>query len=267
VQPKQWSVEDTSFEQQIRSNIQQMQASIRRVTDQLDSSRVASCAGDTSDKSLEMSQDLAQKTEQLFREWTVHLAGETSVRHKKKFSYEKLQKAFQEEVARLKDTGRRVICQRQQAAKIEARAASSTQHLPLGDDQRDEELSLLSPPELGEMEVVSDELLFQNRVATERAEGIRRIQSQVTEVNQMFRDLASIVSEQGHQFETIEQHAEETSSNTQLAVKEVKKMSDRQRSQSERLCCMLMTSMLVLCFLVVSHLPHLRDVRSSGGLR
>ena len=58
--------------------------------------------------------------------------------------------------------------------------------------------------------------------------------SQVMEVNQMFRDLACIVTEQGAQFETIEQQALNSSANTKQAVKELKKAAERQRSQRER---------------------------------
>lgn len=262
-QPKTWSVEGSSFEQQIRANIEGMQENVRLASEQIDRARkvcLSKRVGDSFDKSLERSQELAQETEQLFRDWTVHLAGEPTVRHKKKFSYEKLQKAFQDEVGRLKDAGRRAISVRQEALKnsqaLEAMCGDQGSSL-----SEDEEHCLLAPSAISE--VVGEGVTIHNRIAVEREEGIKRIQSQVTEVNQMFRDLASIVSEQGQQFDTIEQQAEAASSSTKLAVKELKKTSDKHRSHFERLCCMLLMAMLVLCFVLVSNMPHLR----SGGQR
>jgi len=262
--PTQWCTEGSSFEQQIRANIQDMQENVRLASEQLDRCRKSCLSkriGDSFDKALDRSQDLAQETEQLFRDWTVHLAGEPTVRHKKKFSFEKLQKAFQDEVGRLKDTGRRAISVRQAALK--SGSGSSMECLAVCGDQgssmSDEEHCLLAPSSSSEAATIGDDVALQSRMTMERAEGIKRIQSQVTEVNQMFRDLASIVSDQGQQFDTIEQQAESASSNTKSATKELKKTSDKQRSHFERLCCMLVLSMLVLCFVLVSNMPHLRS--------
>merc|ERR1712232_236155 len=66
--------------------------------------------------------------------------------------------------------------------------------------------------------------------------------------------LASIVTEQGQQFETIENCAESASVNTSEATKEVKKALDRQRSQREHLCCLLIASMVILSFVVFPHM-------------
>lgn len=265
--------EDSSFEQQIRANIQEMQESVRLVKEQLDRSRnsyVSKRMGDSFNESLDRGRELAQETEQLFRDWTVHLAGEPTARHKKKFSYEKLQKAFREEVQRLKDAGRRAIAVRQEALSAEGRYSGdiSVECHGMCEDQgssvSDEEHALLASSDISEVATVGEDVAIQNRIATERAEGIRRVQSQVADVNQMFRDLASIVNEQGQQFVTIETQAEVSSTNTKLATKELKKTADRQRSQYERLCCMLVSAMLVLCFVVVSHMPqHLQHLPSS----
>ncbi|CAE8602208.1 unnamed protein product [Polarella glacialis] len=61
------------------------------------------------------------------------------------------------------------------------------------------------------------DVTIRNRIAQEREEGIRRIQSQVHEVNQIFRDLASIVQEQGHDLETVAGTTQSASSNTKQA--------------------------------------------------
>lgn len=248
-----------------------MQDNVRLATEQLERCRKSCLSkriGDSVDKALEQGHDLTEVTEQLFRDWTVHLAGEPSVRFKSKFVYEKLHKALQDEAGRLKAVGRRTIAARQEALK--AGPGSSMECLPMCEDQGssidDEEHCLLAPTSSSQVATIGDEVAIESRIAIERAEGIKRIQSQVTEVNQMFRDLASIASDQGQQLETIEQQTESAASNAKIATKELKKTYKRQRSHFEKLCCMLVLSMLVLCFVLVSNMPHLRSF-SSGKLK
>lgn len=255
-QPKQRKDEDSSFERHIKANIQEMQESVRLASEQLGRSQrtgLSKRMGESLDKSLERSRDLAQETEQLFRDWTVHLAGEPTERHRKKFSYDKLEKVFRDSVTELKDAGRQAIAAHQEALNAEGRRSGSgpVECRSMVEADGDEEAGLLDDS----AEPQTQDLAIENRIAHEREEGIRRIQSQVSEVNQIFRDLASIVTEQGQQFETIEDQAESSATNTKATVKELKKTADRQRSQRERLFCMLAAAILVLCFVL---LPHLR---------
>jgi hypothetical protein len=262
---KQWCVEDSSFEQQIRTNIQELQKHIRQARDQLQRApgvRIDKEMTDSFKTSLERGHALEQETEQLFRDWTVHLAGEPTARYKKKFSYEKLQKAFREEIDHFKEA----------ALKIEGRYSSVivTQCHSVREDRvhsshedqscslNEEEHCLLAAEENHDVVVCNVDIA--NRIAVEREEGIKRIQSQVTDVNQIFRDLASIVVEQGQQFDTIERQAASASSNTEQVVREIKKTGDRQRSRADSLCCMMVSSVLVLSIVAYSsiqHMPHL----------
>jgi syntaxin 7 len=249
-----------------------MQENVRLANEHLDRCQRMSFSkrlGDSLEQSLDRSQTLAQEAEQLFRDWTVHLAGEPTARHKKKFSYDKLQKAFRDEVDRLKDVSRRAIAIRQASLKAEGRPslATSIECLAMceGQGSSDEEHCLLAPSASSEVATIDEDVALQNRISVEREEGIKRIQSQVKDVNQMFRDLASIVSDQGQQLETIEHQAESASSNTAQAVKELKKTSKRQRGQFERLCCMLLVAMLVLCFFIMQAMPHLQQSASSSA--
>merc|ERR1712217_368379 len=73
-------------------------------------------------------------------------------------------------------------------------------------------------------------------------------------MGQIFRDLASIVQDQGVQFESIENQAESSSANTKQAVTELKKAVDRQKGARERLCCMLAVAIVVLYFVILPHM-------------
>jgi len=264
---------ETSFEQSIKANIQEMQDLLHRANEQLEQSQ-RSYRSKRSTESLDAFQDrgqeLSQETERLFRDWTVHLAGEPGERHRKKFSYEKLQRAFEQEVIRFKDVARKIVATRKEAVNNRQRAKGMTEFLPVCDEQSE---SLLCPQTDVEQglhdEVQCQDAVIRSRIAQEREEGIRRIQGQVHEVNQIFRDLASIVHEQGNDIESIEHSADSASRESKQAASELRKAADRQRGSRERLCCML-TAATVLLFLIV--LPHMHmsefrhfDTKSSAA--
>jgi len=257
-QPKQRRVdEDSTFEKEIRSHIQQMQESVRNTSEQLErmqrgfsSKRVK----DSMSKSLAQSRDLAQVTEHLFRDWTVHLAGEPTKRHRSKFSLEKLQKAFEEEVSQLKDLARRVSIAEQEIAE-RGPTADPVEFQPMCNDQgaHDEECGILDTAGDAWQQQQAQESMM-SRITEERQEGIRRIQTQVCEVNQIVRDLASIVTEQGSVLNTIEQQAEVAVNETQGATRELRKAADRHRSTRDQFMCLLAAALLVFVFIIMPHL-------------
>ncbi|CAK0813483.1 unnamed protein product [Prorocentrum cordatum] len=102
---------------------------------------------------------------------------------------------------------------------------------------------------------IVQEAALRSRIAQEREEGIRRIQGQVREVNHIFRDLASMVTDQGMQFETIEQQASSASMSTREAGEELKRAAERQKNARERLCWMVAGVALLLFLLVLPSLP------------
>lgn len=267
-QPKQRRDEDSPFERSIKANIQEMQESVRMASEQLERAQrsfLSKRMGEILDKYLEKSHELAQQTETLFRDWTLHLADEPSERHRKKFSFEKLQKTFEEEVAHLKDVARKVMAAQQETSGacnklgpskvLECHSVCEDQGVI--DAEIDEEQGLLNDqdsPQHANRMAMEEDTMMQGRIAQEREEGIRRIRNQVSEVNQIFRDLASLVGEQGQQLETIEQQAEVASCNSKQTVRELKKAVDRQRSSREQLCCLLTIAILVLCLVLVPHM-------------
>mmetsp|Transcript_41202 Transcript_41202/g.119104 ORF Transcript_41202/g.119104 Transcript_41202/m.119104 type:complete len:285 (+) Transcript_41202:53-907(+) len=262
-QPKQRRDEDSSFERNIKANIQEMQDSVRKASEKLEHAQrsfLSRRMGESLDNVLEQSRVISQETEQLFRDWTVHLAGEPTERHRKKFSYEKLQKAFEEEVMHLKEVARRAVTAQQEALGANSVNGSSAMECrsmcdEQGADIDDVEHGLLDDSDSGHqacrLTTYQEDTTIRNRMAQEREDGIRRIQSQVSEVNQIIKDLATIVQDQGQQMDSIENQAEHSSTSTKQAVQELKKAVDRQRGTREKLCCLLTAAVVVLCFVIL----------------
>lgn len=245
----------------IKTNIQEMQDEIRTANETLE--RAERCGlsrrmRDGVDRFVDRGRDLSQRTELHFREWTVHLAGEPMERHRKKPSYEKLQRAFEEEVMHLKA----VMSRASAVQETGVLGSRSSECQPMCGEQEpsidmgiEEDQGLLCNFESQQLHSAREEEAIQARIVAERDDGIRRIQSQTAEVNQMFRDLAAVVTEQGQKLESIDQQAESSSQITKETIQELKKTAKRQTNTRENLCYMLMGAILFLCVLI---LPHMR---------
>jgi hypothetical protein len=247
--------EDETFEKRIKASIEKMQGCRRTTQGALDrGSRglMSRRTSETLEVNIAKHCELAQQMEQAFRDWTIHLAGEPSERHRKKFSHEKLQRAFDEECRAMSVVAKRVQDLLAAAAPGTPGAAVECQN-PCDSESTgllgfDDMSDALDESETEGDFIRSNEqsLGLQNSMVLERDEGIKRIQHQVKEVNQIFRDLGQMVDDQGHHLETIESAAEATSQHISTAVVEAKKMGERQQGKSSWLCCILMVLFLIL---------------------
>jgi len=265
-QPKQRRDEDSPFERSIKANIQEMQDARNKAIDKINLAERSSCVtdlGDSIKKCLEHSRQLSQKTERVFREWTVHLAGEPAEKYRKRFSMEKLQRAFEGEMLQLKDMAQRTV-QLQRRSKNSSAASRTAAVTAIGEDF---EIGLLDDSADAESQNLSamHETVWA-RLSSEREAGIRKIQTQVSEVNQIFRDLASIVSDQGQHLGSIESQAEAASAGTKQAVQELKKAVDRQRGLRQKVSCLLVAAGLFLCFVILPQMQVLQNHPGVNGL-
>lgn len=251
---RQWRDNKSEFELDITNNVQLMQEAVRRADDTLHkaSKSFLSKAMDASlAKELKTCEQLEQQTEQIFRDWTVHMAGEPHERHRKRFACDKLRKAFDEEVACLKDLARR---------------ANASRHLSAKHVECAEEFSLCEPSDIDGMPTdhttvpISDSFMdhhqdvkMESKIVFQRDEIIKHIQSQMVSVNQIFKDLASIVTEQGRQMETIEQHADESGANSKRAAEELQKAFQRQVSTGH-LWFVILAVTLFVCVAILMHM-------------
>eukprot|EP00242_Pyramimonas_sp_CCMP2087_P017557 CAMPEP_0198206552 /NCGR_PEP_ID=MMETSP1445-20131203/10097_1 /TAXON_ID=36898 /ORGANISM="Pyramimonas sp., Strain CCMP2087" /LENGTH=267 /DNA_ID=CAMNT_0043879297 /DNA_START=421 /DNA_END=1224 /DNA_ORIENTATION=+ len=84
----------------------------------------------------------------------------------------------------------------------------------------------------------------------DRNQGITEIQSQITEVNEIFQDLHVLVSEQGHVFDDIEKHITRTSSKTKEASVQLKQADDSSKKSRNRVCYFALFLVFVLAVLI-----------------
>lgn len=77
---------------------------------------------------------------------------------------------------------------------------------------------------------------FNDAVIADRETGIKQIEQTITEVNEIFTDLANLVHEQGFMIDNIESNIESTVHNTAEGVVQLRKASEHQKSARNKMC-------------------------------
>ncbi|OAL47054.1 SNARE domain-containing protein [Pyrenochaeta sp. DS3sAY3a] len=97
-----------------------------------------------------------------------------------------------------------------------------------------------------------DEVDFQESLIIERESEIRNIEQSVGELNELFRDVAHMVTEQGAQLDIIEGHVEETHDASRGAHINLKQASNYQKSARSKACILLLILAIVLVIIVLA---------------
>jgi t-SNARE complex subunit (syntaxin) len=86
----------------------------------------------------------------------------------------------------------------------------------------------------------------------ERESEIRNIEQSVGELNELFRDVAHIVREQGTNLDTIEVNVQNTVQDTRQADLELRAADRHQRNARGKACCLLVIMAVVVTIIVLA---------------
>lgn len=93
---------------------------------------------------------------------------------------------------------------------------------------------------------------FQESLIIEREAEIRNIEQGVTELNELFRDVAHIVSEQGEQLDTIANNVENTRDDTRGADVELRSAARYQKQARGKMCCLLLILAVIMTVIILA---------------
>jgi hypothetical protein len=111
-----------------------------------------------------------------------------------------------------------------------------------------QQLQQLDEPRLAQQ----DEVDFQENLIIEREDEIRQIEQSVGELNELFRDVAHIVREQGDVLDTIDVNVENTLADTRGADVELRSASRYQKAARNKACCLLLVLAIVLVIVILA---------------
>jgi len=117
--------------------------------------------------------------------------------------------------------------------------------------QVDETQALLDQQKKQQYLLVDNQREFNDMMIRQRDEGIRDIEAALSDVNDIFRDLATLVVEQGTLIDNIESNIEQANTKVIKGVQELKVASNEQRKARTKMCCIALIIVLVAAAAVV----------------
>ncbi|KIW95356.1 uncharacterized protein Z519_03940 [Cladophialophora bantiana CBS 173.52] len=161
-----------------------------------------------------------------------------------RYTNQKLSREFASALSEFQVVQRRAI-ERERASKAALEEAQSGQS-PSGEGGQQRQL--LEEPRLAEQSEVD----FQENLIIEREGEIRQIEQSVGELNELFRDVAHLVRDQGDMIDAIDINVENTLTDTRGADTELRSASRYQKSARNKACCLLVILAVVLLIVVLA---------------
>ncbi|KAH3759153.1 syntaxin 7 [Pelomyxa schiedti] len=111
-----------------------------------------------------------------------------------------------------------------------------------------ENVSLMRQNQLQQIEQETD---LNARILQDRHDSIQQLEAKVIEVNEIFRDLASLVQEQGHMIDNIEVNIEHGLVHTEKGVSELQKAERSTTNSRKRMCFLLAVVGAIVLILIL----------------
>lgn len=96
------------------------------------------------------------------------------------------------------------------------------------------------------------EVDFQESLIVERESEIRNIEQSVGELNELFRDVAHMVHEQGQSLDIISDNVTSTRDDTRGADQELRVANRHQKNARSKMCCLLLILAIVLTVVILA---------------
>lgn len=118
-------------------------------------------------------------------------------------------------------------------------------------DKSPEQRALLVESRRQEVLLLDNEIAFNEAIIEEREQGIHEIQQQIGEVNEIFKDLAVLVHEQGTMIDDIGANIEGGQAATSQGKSQLAQAAKTQKSNSSLTCLLLVIFGIVILIVVV----------------
>ncbi|KAI3940519.1 hypothetical protein MKW98_024926 [Papaver atlanticum] len=178
----------------------------------------------------------------------------TEVSASKKIADAKLAKDF-ESVLKEFQKAQRLAAEREvQYAPFVPQSVPSSytpSELDRNSDKNPEQRTALIESRRQDVLLLDNEIVFNEAIIEEREQGIQEIQNQIGEVNEIFKDLAVLVHEQGAVIDDIGSHVETSHMATQQAKSQLAKAAKTQKSNSSLTCLLLVIFGVVLLIVII----------------
>lgn len=118
-------------------------------------------------------------------------------------------------------------------------------------DEDEEQASLIEAQRQQEYAQLSSDVEAQNSMIQYRDQAIRSLQRDMSEVHDMFKDLANLVSEQGHMVDDIESNVMQANDYVVDANKAVESANESQKKGRSKLCIIAVVITIIVALAVM----------------
>ncbi|EMC96942.1 hypothetical protein BAUCODRAFT_32688 [Baudoinia panamericana UAMH 10762] len=170
-----------------------------------------------------------------------------------KYTQGKLNQEFKASLTEFQNVQRQAL-EKQRASATAAKAALS-QEDGAGGASATTDVGQQTQQQLQEQQprlANQDEVDFQESLIIERENEIRNIEQSVGELNELFRDVAHMVHEQGGQLDIISENVTQTRDDTKNADQQLRTASRHQKSARGKMCCLLLILVVVLTIIILA---------------
>jgi len=172
--------------------------------------------------------------------------------HGKKLEHNKLSKDFQKVLVEFQKV-QRISAEKQREFVDRVRYDSARNDYSDEDASESGDRPLIDDSQRRmQLLVVDNELEYNESMIVQREEEIREIESGITELNEIFRDLGTMVHEQGSMLDSIENNVTSISMSTHAAAEELTTAAIHQRNARKKSCCLLLIAAVVAGIVVLA---------------
>lgn len=195
--------------------------------------------------------DTSQRTNQIVKDTTKLMGKLGSMKgldRQQKLQIDRLKSDFQDSVSRFSSLQKKAAEKVKQSTKLSQKKPKQTG----GWLDEDDEAPILEQERRREEmqaqeEVIEDDLAL----IRDREERIRQLEGDILDVNEIFRDLGAMISEQGEQIDSIEANVERAYTNVDQGTQQLGKAAEYQRKSRKKMCCLLLIILIILAVVTI----------------
>ncbi|KAL3867879.1 hypothetical protein ACJMK2_040725 [Sinanodonta woodiana] len=230
--------------QKITQNVAQIQKMVGQIGTAQDSEELRNRLHQTTHYTNQLAKDTNSSLKEL-----AHLPGPAnpSEHRQWKMQKERLTEEFSNALKNFQ-TVQRTAAEKERASVARARAHSSSfGHQPL--EMKNEEFSTPGYSQTKEMLQMEEDVDLE--AIREREDAIRKLEKDITDVNQIFKDLGMLVHEQGEMLDSIEANVETAEVQVQEGTQQLAKARDYQSKARRKKCCIIIVIVVILAIIAI----------------
>lgn len=217
---------------------------IQKLVDKLGTSEDKSQLQSKLQQTEQATQRLAKETHSYLKQLP-HLYGESPAEiRQRKIQVEKLTDNFSTALNKLQEL-QRTAAEKEKASVSRARSMSAGMPTPSPMGGYNDEHSSTSNDRTGGGFQVQAEEEVSVELIEERERAIRQLEADIVGVNEIFRDLATMVYEQGDMIDSIEANVDSAAVHVEDGNVQLQKASNYQKAARKKICCILVILVVV----------------------